>query len=130
MKLRSTLYILFVCCAIANCSAVFAQDAPLTVKKVYDVMQSKLSDADAEKLAGQLRIWFGKDNQGRDNLAEGRGGAKSDDLYVIWAVDSTVVPRIIASCQITSKQPSLADCAVRRFGCIPVPEHNLRTTNR
>ena len=93
MKLRSTLYILFVCCAIANCSAVFAQDAPLTVKKVYDVMQSKLSDADAEKLAGQLRIWFGKDNQGRDNLAEGRG-ARSDDLYVIWAVDSTVVPRI------------------------------------
>ncbi len=93
MKLRSTLHILFVCLAIANCSLAFAQDAPLTPRKVYDLMQSKMADADAEKLAGQLRSWFGKDNQGRDNLAEGRG-ARSEDLYVIWAVESTAVPRI------------------------------------
>ncbi len=92
MKLRTTLYILFVCCAIANCPLAFAQDAPLTPKKVYDQMQGKLADADAEKLAGQLRTWFGKNNQGQDLLVT--GGARSDDLYVVWAVESAATPRI------------------------------------
>lgn len=93
MKLRTTLSILFFCCAIANCPLAFAQDAPLVPKKVYNLMQTKLADAEAEKLAGQLRTGFGKDNQGRDNFVEGRG-ARSDDLYVIWGVESAIAPRI------------------------------------
>lgn len=93
MKLRSTLYILFFSLAIANCSLALAQDAPLTVKKIYDLMQSKLPDAEAEKLAGQLRPWFGKTPQGQDNFAAGRG-ARADELYVVWAVESATAPRI------------------------------------
>jgi enterochelin esterase family protein len=95
MKLHTALGILLFCVLCANYSfaPTFAQDAPLAPKKVYELLQGKLSDADAEKLAGRLRTWFGNNNQGRDNFAEGRG-ARSDDLYVVWAVESTTAPRI------------------------------------
>ena len=93
MNLFTTTRILLFCVVIANCSLTFAQDAPLAPKKVYEAMQAKMSDADAENLAVKLRGWFGKDNQGRDILAEGRG-LKSDDLYVVWAVESTLAPTI------------------------------------
>ena len=93
MKLFTTMRILLSCLIIANCSMAFAQDAPLAPKKVYEAMQAKMSDADAENLAVKLRSWFGKDNQGKDIFAEGRG-LKSDDLYVVWAVESTSVPNI------------------------------------
>ncbi len=95
MILRTTLGILLVCVFSANLSLAqtSAQDAPLAPKQVYEMMQRKLSDAEAENLAGRLRTWLGKDPQGRDILTEGRG-ARYDDLYVVWAVESTAVPRI------------------------------------
>lgn len=93
MNLFTTTRILLFCVVIANCSLTFAQDAPLAPKKVYEAMQAKMSDADADNLAAKLRGWFGKDNQGKDIFAEGRG-LKSDDLYVVWAVESTTAPHV------------------------------------
>ena len=93
MNLFTTTRILLFCVVIANCSLTFAQDAPLAPKKVYETLQSKMSDADAENLATKLRGWFGKDNQGKDIFAEGRG-LKSDDLYLVWAVESTTAPQV------------------------------------
>ena len=93
MNLFTTTRILLFCVVIANCSLTFAQDAPLAPKKVYEALQAKMSDADAENLASKFRTWFGKDNQGKDILAEGRG-VKSDDLYVVWAVESALAPTI------------------------------------
>ncbi len=93
MKLFTTMRILLSCLIIANCYAAFAQDAPATPKKIYEAMQAKMSDADTEALASKLRSWFGKDNQGKDIFAEGRG-VKSEDLFVVWAVESTTAPQI------------------------------------
>ncbi len=93
MNLFTTMRIVLFCMVIANCSLTFAQDAPLAPKKVYEAMQAKMSHADTENLAVKLRGWFGKDTQGKDILAEGRG-LKSDDLYVVWAVESTSAPQV------------------------------------
>ena len=92
MKLRTALRILLSCFVIANCTNVFAQ-ASLAPKKVYEAMQTKMSDPDAENLAAKLRGWFGKDNQGKDNLVEGRM-VKTDDLYIVWAVEAASAPQI------------------------------------
>ncbi len=93
MKLFTTTRILLFCLIIANCSLAFAQDTPLAPKKVYEAMQAKMSETEAENLATKLRGWFGKDNQGRDNLVEGRM-VKTDDLYIVWAVEAASAPNI------------------------------------
>jgi enterochelin esterase-like enzyme len=111
MNLFTTTRILLFCVVIANCSLTFAQDAPLAPKKVYEAMQAKMSDAEAENLASKFRTWFGKDNQGKDILAEGRA-VKSDDLYVVWAVESTTAPTIKS-----------------HDGAVMIPMKKLGTTN-
>ncbi|MEP7341082.1 MAG: alpha/beta hydrolase-fold protein [Acidobacteriota bacterium] len=68
-----------------------AQEANLTPRTLQATLAAKPGGADAEKLAEQIRAWFGK-----DELLKG-ATAKVDELTVAWAVEipnATGAPRV------------------------------------
>jgi enterochelin esterase family protein len=64
-----------------------AQDQPLTPKTLQAALAARPSGADAERLAGQIRTYFG----GPEALAKG-APPKIDELTVAWAIESGPPP--------------------------------------
>ncbi len=71
---------------VVGCGAVATAQAPapLTPKALEAALASKPAGAEAEKLAGQIRSWFG----GPEVLVKG-APPKLDELAVAWAIDAT-----------------------------------------
>jgi enterochelin esterase family protein len=64
-----------------------AQDQPLTPKTLQAALAARPSGADAERLAGQIRTYFG----GPETLAKG-AAPKIDELAVAWAIEAPAPP--------------------------------------
>ncbi len=69
------------------------QPGSLTPKSLQKALAAKPNGADAEKLAEQVRAWFGK-----EALVKG-APAKTDDLTVAWALEmanASATPRVVS----------------------------------
>ena len=61
---------------------------PLSVRTLADRLAARPSGTDAQKLAREVRDWFGKDRAGRDNVATG-ANPKVDGLGTAWAIEAS-----------------------------------------
>lgn len=95
MSFRTTIICLALFIAVACARSVAAQDgAPLTPKALETTLAARPSGADADRLAQQIRAWFG-----RDALARGPN-PKVDELTVAWALETpgtTAAPQVVSS---------------------------------
>src|SRR5438067_1453769 len=94
MRLQWMLLVLGVATLVSFCCAAMAQ-VPLTPKTLRAQLAANPTGADAERLAEQVRAWFGK-----DNLLKG-ANAKIEMLDVAWAIelpgtDATQPPSVLA----------------------------------
>ncbi len=82
---RHTLMFLFASIALVGFDAkrVAAEDEPLTPKRLSQRLADQPKGEAAERLAGQVRSWFG----GKDKLAKG-ANPKVDGLEVAWAIEA------------------------------------------
>lgn len=69
------------------------QNSSLTPKTLQKALAGKLKGAEADKLAEEIRTWFGK-----EALVKG-APAKTDDLAVAWAIETAnakAAPRVVS----------------------------------
>src|SRR5690242_16528503 len=88
--IRPALVLLF------SLAAYAPQENQLTPKSLHDALQAKPRGAEAEKLAAQVREYFGKDIS---DLSKG-AAPKIDELTVAWAIEipnAEAAPRVVSS---------------------------------
>jgi len=98
MTSQSGLWIAFAVVSLLSFAAFTPQEKPLTPKSLQAALMSKPHGAEAEKLAEQVRAWFGKE------IADVSKGAapKVDELTVAWAIEIPDAPNAKASPRVSS----------------------------
>lgn len=80
--------------ALLSFTSFAQQETKLTPKSLQSLLAAKPAGAEADKLAEQIRAWFGK-----EELLKG-APPKTDDLTVAWAIEAPnakSAPRVISS---------------------------------